>query len=59
MGRGNIRSPSTEPHAERRPTYDGVQPGSPRRSLTSTVLSTVAWVDQSPISQLVYRSGSK
>jgi len=26
----NIRSTSTEPHADRRPTYNGVQPGSPR-----------------------------
>ena len=26
----NIRSPSTEPHADGRPTYDGVRPGSPR-----------------------------
>jgi len=28
MGK-NIRSPYTEPHADRRPTYNGVQPGSP------------------------------
>ena len=33
-----IRSPSTEPHEDRRPTYNGVQPGSPRGSLT-TLLS--------------------
>jgi hypothetical protein len=26
----NLRSPSTEPHADGRPTYDGVRPGSPR-----------------------------
>jgi hypothetical protein len=36
--RKNIRSPSTEPHAEGRPTYNGVRPGSPRGSLT-TLLS--------------------
>ena len=30
MGK-NIRSPSTDPHADGRPTYNGVQPGSPRR----------------------------
>jgi len=29
MGK-NMRSPSTEPHADGRPTYDGVWPGSPR-----------------------------
>ena len=32
MGK-NIRSLSTEPHADRRPTYNGVRPGSPRGSL--------------------------
>jgi len=33
MGK-NIRSPSTEPHADRRPTYSGGgRPGSPRGSL--------------------------
>jgi len=32
MGK-NIRSPSTEPHAEGRPTYNGVRPRSPRGSL--------------------------
>ena len=37
MGK-NIRSPSTEPHAYIRPTYNGVQPGSPRGSLM-TLLS--------------------
>ena len=26
----NMRSPSMQPHADRRPTYNGVQPGSPR-----------------------------
>jgi hypothetical protein len=26
----NIRSPSTEPHADGRPTYSGVRPGSPQ-----------------------------
>ena len=29
MGK-NIRSPSTEPHADGRSVYSGVQPGSPR-----------------------------
>ena len=29
----NIRSPSTEPHADRKPTYNGMRPGSPRGSL--------------------------
>jgi len=28
MGK-NIRSPPTEPHADGRPTYNGMQPGSP------------------------------
>ena len=32
MGK-NIRSPSTEPHADGRPTYIGVWPSSPRGSL--------------------------
>ena len=61
MGK-NIRSPSMEPYAVGRPTYNGVRPGSPRGllmkplSLTqchaafSTIPSTLAWVDQSPIS---------
>jgi hypothetical protein len=31
----NIRSPSTEPHVHGRPTYSGVQPGSPVGSFTS------------------------
>ena len=31
--RKNIRSPSTEPHADGSPKYNGVRPGSPRRSL--------------------------
>jgi hypothetical protein len=30
---GNIRSPSAEPHVDRRPTYNWVQPGSPRGHL--------------------------
>jgi hypothetical protein len=33
MGK-NIRSLSTEPHADGRPSYNGVPPGSPRGSLT-------------------------
>ena len=61
----NIQSPSMEPHADGRHTYNGVQPGSPRGSLTtllplsqchaafSMMSSTLAWVDQSPISQHV------
>jgi len=63
MGK-NIRSLSMEPHADRRPTYNGVQPGSPRGFLTllslplchaalGTIPSTLAWVDQSPVSQRV------
>jgi hypothetical protein len=32
MGK-NIRSPSTEPHADGRPTYNGVRPGPPRGML--------------------------
>jgi len=31
----NISSPSTEPRAVERPTYNGVRPGSPRGSLTT------------------------
>jgi len=58
MGK-NIRSTSTEPHADERPTYSGVQPGAPRGSLTTlltlpqchaafgTIPSTLAWVDYS------------
>jgi hypothetical protein len=68
----NIRSPSTEPHADRRPIYNGVRPGSLRGSLVTllslpqcyaalstipsiyyTIPSTLAWVDQSPVSQHV------
>jgi hypothetical protein len=32
---GIIRSPSTEPHPDGRPTYSGVQTGSPRGSFTT------------------------
>jgi len=61
MGK-NIRSSSTEPHAEGRPTYNGMWPGSPRGLLTtllslpqchavlSMIPSTLASVDQSPVS---------
>jgi len=61
----NIRSPSTEPHVDGRPTYNGVRPGSPWGSFKtlqslpqchaafSTIPSTLAWVDQSPVSQPV------
>jgi hypothetical protein len=63
--RKNIRSPSMEPHADGRPTYNGVWPGSPGGSLTTllslsqchaafgTIPSTLAWVDQSAVSQSV------
>ena len=62
MGK-NIRSPSTEPHADVRPTHSGVWPDSPRGSLTTllsptqchaalvTIPSTLACVEQSPVSQ--------
>jgi hypothetical protein len=61
----NIWSPSTEPHVDGRPTFNGVRPGSQRGSFTtlqflprchaalSTIPSTLAWVDQSPFSQHV------
>jgi hypothetical protein len=61
----NIQSLSAEPHTYGRPTYNGVQPGSPRGSLMtllslsqchaafSTIRSTLAWVDQNPVSQCV------
>jgi len=61
----NIRSPSTEPHTDRRPTYNGVRPGTPRGSLMTllslpqchaalgTIPSTLAWVGQSSVSQHV------
>jgi hypothetical protein len=61
----NILSPSAEPHVDGRPAYIGVRPGSPRGSLMAllslpqchaalgTIPSTLAWVDQSPISQPV------
>ena len=61
----NIRSQPTEPHADGRPTHNGVRPGSPRGSLTtllsvpqchtalSMIPSTLAWVDQRPVSQPV------
>jgi hypothetical protein len=64
MGK-NIRSPSPEPHADGRPTYSGVWPGSPRGSIMtllsppqchaafSSIPSTLAWVDQSLVSQHV------
>jgi len=61
----NIRSLFMEPHTEGRPTYNGVWYGSPRGSLMtllslpqchaalSTIPSTLAWVDQRPVSQHV------
>jgi hypothetical protein len=63
--RNSVRAPSTEPHADGRPTYNGVWSGSPRGSCTtllslprcravfSTIPSTLAWVDQSSVSQRV------
>jgi len=63
--RKNIRSLSTEPLADWRPIYNWVWLGSPRGSLTTLLFlpqshaafgmipSTLAWVDQSPISQRV------
>jgi len=63
--RKNIRSPSMQPQADGRPTYNEVRHGSPRVSLTTllslhpchaafgTIPSTLAWVDQSPVSQRV------
>jgi hypothetical protein len=64
----NIRSPSTQPHADGRPTYSGVRTGSPRGSFTTllsllqchavlgTMPSALALVDQSPDSQCVVAS---
>jgi len=55
MGK-NIRSPSTEPHEDGRPTCSGVRPGSPRGSLRHCYLyiipSTLAWVDQSLLAKM-------
>ena len=62
--RENIRSQSTEPHADGRLSYNGVRPGTPRGSFTTlslpqchaafrTIPSTLAWVDQSPVGQRV------
>jgi hypothetical protein len=63
--RKNVRSPDMEPHADGRPTHNGVRPGSPRGLLTTplslpqchaapgTIPSNLAWVDQSPVSQRV------
>jgi hypothetical protein len=62
---GNVQSPSMEPYMDGRPTYSGDWPGSTRVSVMtllflpqchaafSTVASTLAWVDQIPISQHV------
>jgi hypothetical protein len=41
MGK-NIRSPSTEPHADGRSTYNGVRPGSPRGMLLGYSYTTFA-----------------
>jgi hypothetical protein len=40
----NIRSLSMEPQADRRPTYNGVWPGSPRGSLTTLLLLNFTFV---------------
>ena len=60
----NIRSPSMEPHAGRRPTYSGVRPGSPRGMLMTllspphchatlgTIPSTLGWVDRTPLASV-------
>jgi len=64
MGK-NIKSPSTEPHADGWPTYSGVQPGSPRQLLMTLlslpqchaalgmIPSFLAAVDQNTVSQCV------
>jgi len=61
----NIWSLSTEPYMDGRPTYKGLQPGSPRRlfmtllslpqyhAAFSMIPSTLAWLDQSLVSQCV------
>jgi len=61
----NIWPPCTEPHVDGRPTYNGVRAGSLTRSFTtlqslpqchaafSTIPSTLAWIDQSPVTQHV------
>jgi len=60
----NIRLLFMELHADGKPTYNGVQSGSPSGSLSllslpqclaafSMIPSTLAWVDQSPVSQRV------
>ena len=61
----NIKSPSTEPDADGRPTHNGVRPGSSRGSLMTllslpqchaalgTIPSNLAWVDQRLVSQRV------
>ena len=61
----NIRLPSTVPHADGRPTYNGMRPGSPRGSFMTlqslpqchaafgAIPSALAWVDQGLVSQRV------
>ena len=61
----NVWSPSTEPHVDGIPIYNGVRSRSPSGSFNTqqsvpqchdafnTVPSTLAWVDQSPVSQPV------
>ena len=67
----NIWSPSAKPHLDWRPMYNWVWPGSPRGSFItllslpkchaafSMIHSTLAWVDQTPVSQHVSCSPSK
>ena len=62
--RENIWLPSTESHTDRRPTYNGVLPGSPGglfktllslpqcQAAFSTIPSTLAWVDHSPLASM-------
>ena len=61
----HIWSPYMELQTDRRPAYNGVWPGSPRGLFMTVLLlpnfhvafsiipSTLAWIDQSPVSQHV------
>ena len=65
-----ICSPSMQHHVDGRPTYNGVWSGCPRGSFTtllsvhkchvafSSIPSTLAWVDQSPVIQRVLQQPS-
>ena len=62
---GEKQSPSTEAHADGRPTYNGMRPGSPKGlfmtllslaqciAAFSTIPHTLAWADHNPVSQHV------